>query len=161
MIKKEEKIIYAIFVNLKHKDIVTKVVNDNAYILIPEEIITARADMFTNDSIYRYVDMSGMSGNISQLTKEEFSLLGKKLTCITNIDSIAIHNAVPRMRFSQFNSVNDFVLASDYSCISPVDGFTSREIHEGLVIGVKDNTVSVDLSDGGGIMLYPIQYGVM
>lgn len=116
--------------------------------------------MFTNDSIYRFIDMSGMSGNISQLTKEEFSLLGKKLTCITNIDSVAIHNAVPRMRFSQFRSVNDFGLVSDYACVSPLD-ISSREIHEGLVIGVKDDTISVDLSDGGGVVIYPIQYGIM
>ena len=122
--------------------------------------LKVRADMFTNDSIYRFVDMSGMSGNIRQLTKEEFSLLGKKLTCITNIDSIAIHNAVPRMRFSQFESINDFRLVSDYSCVSPMD-ISSKEIHEGLIIGVKNDTISVDLSDGGGVMLYPIQYGVM
>ncbi len=129
--------------------------------LTPEEIIEVRADMFTNDLIYRSIDMSGMSGNISQLTKEEFSLLGKKLTCITNISDIAIHNAVPRMRFSQFRSINDFGLVSDYGCVSPLDGITSMEIHEGLVIGVKDDTISVDLSDGGGVILYPIQYGIM
>lgn len=80
---------------------------------------------------------------------------------IANIDSIAIHNTAPRMRFSQFNNINDFALVSDYDCISPIYDLTSREIHEGLVIRVKDNTVTVDLSDGGGITVYTMQYGVM
>lgn len=70
------------------------------------------------------------------------------------------HNNVPRMRFSQFDSINSFELVSDYNCISPLS-IMSKEIYEGLIIGVKDDTIGVDLSDGSGIMFYSIQYGII
>jgi len=153
--------IFASFVNLKHKKIVAKMVNDKAYVLTPEEMSIVRGDMFINDNIYHSIDMSGMSGVISKLTKEEFSKLGKKLSGVINTDMVAIHNQVPRMRFSQFNSIDDFELVSDYRCISPLAGVTSREIHEGLVVSVKGDSIAVDLNDGGDVVLYTIQYGVI
>ena len=150
-----------IFVNLKHKNLVSKIINDKTYILTPEEITKVREDMFTNDSIYRYIDMSNMSDNISKLTKEEFSMLGKKLTCVINTPGITVFNNIPRMRFETFININEFTLVSDYGCISPIENLTSKDLNEGLIIKIKNDSISVDLSDGNGIENYTINYGIM
>lgn len=150
-----------IFVNLRHKELISKIINDKSYVLTPEEIVTVREDMFTNDSIYTYIDMSNMSENISKLTKEEFSTLGKKLTCVLNIPSISIFNNIPRMRFETFIDINEFTLVSDYGCLSPIDNLTSECINEGLNIKVSKDSIVVDLSDDNGVENYTINYGIM
>lgn len=131
------------YVNIKHTEIVKKILDDPLYILSPEEVQIARSDMFMNERIYCSIDMSDMNNYFDKLSEDEYNKLGKKLSYIINIDIILVSGNLPRMRFGKFNSIDDFELVSDKDCLSPIYNITSNILFPELKIVVKGDQITV------------------
>lgn len=140
------------FINLKHKDIVAKILSNKLYMLNFEELQRISNDMFTNTSIYAMVDMSKGPEFLPKLSQEEFYKLGMKLSFVYNLpwsSNNGLDGKIPmsRLRFRSFKSVDDFVLVSDDKCKSPLAYTTFNIITQGLVIKVSENKVVVKCGD--------------
>ena len=132
-----------LFVSEDHPEILKRVLNTAFYILMPNEIQEIISDYFRNITLYRYIDMSNTEF-LNKLTPEEFQLLGKKLTfIISKVREQSQGIDLPRFRFNYWNSVNDFMIISDPTVVSPLVDLseTSPIICEGLIFEVKGDYV--------------------
>lgn len=124
-----------VFVNIEMDiAIALRAVRNPEYILPPAEYHIALSRQFANSAIYAYVDMSDMSGKITKMSKDNFAMLGKKLTGIINC-----MNTPCRFRFINFKSINKFSLISDIYVKSPLPGETNTLI----------SNIQVDLENDG------------
>ena len=100
---------------------------------------------------------------LADISKEDFQLLGKKLTSIlTVLKGEYDEDTIPRMRFEKFKSVDDFVLVSDMMTMSPriAEGDTTPFLDNGLFISVDGN--KIDVRKDGVITQYLMEnYGEM
>lgn len=135
------------FINLKHKDIIAKILQNKQYMLNFEELQRIGNDMFTNTFIYKMIDMSKGPEFLPKLSQEEFYKLGLKLSFVLNLpwSSNGLDGKIPmsRLRFRSFKSVDDFVLVSDDKCKSPLAYTTYNVITPGLVVKVAEDKVVV------------------
>lgn len=131
-----------LFVSIDHKDLVKKILSSKDYIMSPDEYQIAISDQFANANIYRYIDMSN-TGFLSDIPKEEYDKLGKKLSFIIN--KMAENNSgnmnLPRLRFLSWNNVNDFKLISDDSIRVPLEGVSADLICNGLTFTVNNDEI--------------------
>lgn len=129
--------------NIANQDLIRKILNNRFYIMNKDEAMEAIYAMFNNAKIYHYVDFSDTDW-FSDLTPTDRTILERKLGQI-----IQVINDV-RVRFNSFAGVGNFVLVSDKQCRSQLsyDGTTSRNIEEGLVISVVDNSLTITHQDG-------------
>lgn len=137
-------------------DIAAKVLTSPGYILTAEEYQTALSRQFMNTGIYSYIDMSGMSKHLLNLSAGDFSKLGKKLTCITG----GFAQTPCRMRFEEFNSVDDFTLVSDTKVKIPIPHEMQHYILN-MRIEAKEDHIMIRQNFGQKIVVgeYDIQYG--
>lgn len=136
------------FINLKHNDIIEKLLDNKLYMLSYEEIQRIAADMFTNGYIYQMVDMTKGPEILPKLSEEDKHKLGLKLTAVLNLPCWTngfFDGKIPRsrLRFRSFKSVDDFVLVSDDKCKSPLVGVTYGIITPGLVVKVSEDKITI------------------
>ena len=134
-----------IFVSTDHKDIIKKSLANKMYTLTKEEIDIVNKDYFENQSIYRYIDMSN-TDFLNKLSDEDKKILNNKLTFILNIlsNQTMPGQDLPRLRFNNWDSVNEFCIISDNKVKSPllVEGATSSILVNGLIFIVNGDTLT-------------------
>ena len=135
-----------IFVCTEDKDVCRNVLSNVFYTLTPDEVQTSIKNYFRNMKIYKYIDMSNTE-KLAELNQDDFQKLGKKITFILNQIACQYNGTgqeLPRLRFADFQSVDNFMLISDISVISPFmfDGTTSPAIHEGLIYQVDGDNIT-------------------
>ena len=153
----------SLIINLKHTEVVQKILANRYAQLTPEEIQLVNQDLFMNGYIYHMIDMSKGPEILPKLTQEEFYNLGKKLSAVLNLEwseNGGIDGKIlkSRLRFKSFKSINDFVLVSDSKCKSPMN-WNYNIITDGLTVKVKDNTITVKLEDYS--KTYEVNYNEM
>lgn len=136
-----------VMVNAKHKEILSKVFANAAYVLTPEEMMEVNKDMFMNQAIYHMIDMSKGCEILPKLSEEDFVKLGKKLSFIINLPWNPAVIPAGRLRIRSFKSVDDFVLVSDDKCKSPLPTSNLTNITPELTVKVSGDDVVVKLND--------------
>lgn len=137
-----------IFCSVKrHPDIIQWSIQNPALAIMEDQLMTIQQDMFTDGSIYEYIDFSSPRGKeeiypiIDALSKEDFKTLGDNLSKIVHLPwNLDIR--MPRVRFEKFSSVNSFELVSDRNTkINYLLG--TKEIADGLKITFSDGLIVV------------------
>ena len=100
---------------------------------------------FRNTNIYRYVDMSNTE-SLKDIPEVLFQKLGKKLTFVLNFMRSKDPTAydLPRLRFDNFKSIDEFDLVSDYQAKSQmiITNESSAIVAEGLRISVRGDEIT-------------------
>lgn len=151
-----------IFVSCENQDILNKVFDNPFYILTPDEIQKVIYKYFRNMNIYKYLDMS-YTDEMGELSDEDFQKLGKKITYIlSQVMNQSNGVDLPRFRINYWNGIDDFLMISDPSVISPMayDGTTSSTICEGLMYEVKGDDI-IQRFMGTEITFHIDKYGDM
>ena len=157
------------FVDTEHHDIITKILNNNFYQLTPDEYQVVVDGLFRNTEHYQYYDLSNTSF-LGKLSSEEFQKLGKKLTFVsaklalerTN-DAVPRPEIQPRLRLTNWKSVDNFDLISDERVISPLHNSqqTFGVVELGLKVEVRKDDV-IEYKNNKMISKYHIdKYGNM
>ena len=157
------------FVDTEHHDIITKILGNNFYQLTPDEYQVVVDDLFRNTEHYQYYDLSNTSF-LSKLSNEEFQKLGKKLTFVTaklalerTNDAMPHPEIQPRLRLTNWKSIDNFDLISDERLISPLHSShqTFGVVELGLKVEVRKDDV-IEYKNNKVVSKYHIdKYGIM
>lgn len=157
------------FVDTEHHDIITKILNNNFYQLTPDEYQVVVDGLFRNTEHYQYYDLSNTSF-LSKLSSDEFQKLGKKLTFVSAKLALERTNDVvprpeiqPRLRLTNWKSVDNFDLISDERVISPLHNSqqTFGVVELGLKVEVRKDDV-IEYKNNKCVSKYHIdKYGNM
>ena len=157
------------FVDTKHHEIITKILGNNFYQLTSDEYQVVVDDLFRNTEHYQYYDLSNTSF-LGKLSNEEFQKLGKKLTFVsaklalerTN-DAMPHPEIQPRLRLTNWKSIDNFDLISDERVISPLHSShqTFGVVELGLKVEVRKDDV-IEYKNNKVVSKYHIdKYGNM
>ena len=157
------------FVDIKHHEIITKILGNNFYQLTSDEYQVVVDDLFRNTEHYQYYDLSNTSF-LGKLSNEEFQKLGKKLTFVsaklalerTN-DAMPHPEIQPRLRLTNWKSIDNFDLISDERVISPLHSShqTFGVVELGLKVEVRKDDV-IEYKNNKVVSKYHIdKYGNM
>lgn len=157
------------FVDTEHHDIITKILGNNFYQLTPDEYQVVVDDLFRNTEHYQYYDLSNTSF-LNKLSSEEFQKLGKKLTFVTaklalerTNDAMPHPEIQPRLRLTNWKSIDNFDLISDERVISPLHSShqTFGVVELGLKVEVRKDDV-IEYKNNKVVSKYHIdKYGNM
>lgn len=146
-------------------DILRKVFDSKGekYVLTPEEHQRCLSHLFKNTQIYSVFDFSNMGDKLRKLKTEpdKFRKFGQKLTFIINM----IENTpkMGRLRFSNWNGIDDFEVCSkndgNNKVRSPFPGENLTNL-SGVVITVTGDFVTVEY-EGTKLMEEIEEYGII
>lgn len=145
------------------EDLVKNILSSINYVMSTDEYQKVIDQQFTNQNIYRYIDLN-KTYFLDKLSRDNFKKIGKKLTFIINTMKSKCQPGIeaPRLRFLRYGNIDDFSLISDNQVKSPLvhEGVTSPQIVPGLLFTVNGDDILENYN--GQITKYHIEkYGDM
>ena len=152
-----------VFVDTDHHDIISKLFENNMYELTDEEYQLVLSGLFRNTNHYTWIDLSNTSF-MGKLSEEQFQKLGKKFTFV--LSKIAEERPgmeLPRLRITNWKSIDNFDMISDDKVISPLsrEGDTKGLPELGLKVQVRKDAM-IEYKNDQKVSEYTVaEYGVM
>jgi len=129
----------------EHQDIVSKAIREPGYIISTEDLRSIVKDQFSDGLVYQFIDLSNMGYHLNTMTPQDYETLGSNLSYICHLNWPNI-NYWPRLRFRQYNGINNFTLVSDELVKIPtVD--CNHDIVSGLVVRFTNGIVNASIND--------------